>query len=83
MIMFFEICLIMLSVAVLHQRMEGAELPWTIEALNGFGRRMKFFLIFPNIKVFFGTSIFTKDKNKLLRRVIFEPVTASLVLFTV
>ena len=80
--MFFEICLITLSAAVLRQRMEDAELPWTFVTLNGFGSRMNF-LNFPNLKVFFGTSIFTKDKNKLLRRVNFEPVAASPVLFTI
>ena len=73
----------MLSAAVLHQGMEGAELSWTIVTLNGFGSSKIFFLIFPNLKVFFGTSISTKDKNKLLRRVNFEPVTASPVLFTI
>ena len=72
----------MLSAAVLHQRMEGAELSWTIVTLNGFGSRSNI-LYFPNLKVFFGTSIFMKDKNKLLGRVNFEPVTVSPVLFTI
>ena len=71
----------MLSAAVLHQGMEGAELPWTIATLNGFGSRMNFILF--EFKSLFLNSIFMKDKNKPLRRVNFEPVTASPVLFTI